>query len=459
MPAVNVTLSDQERAALRWTLVMLPVLATLGAVLLLATVVQPFFFILAMFFLAWILAFLLDPVVTWIVRRLPRLPRGLTAALVFFGLTLIILIGLVAIASSVLTSLTNVVGDTTSVPQAIDRLIGPLQAQLDGWGIDIDLTTAVTGAIDQLQQSGSDFLTQIVNGGVVLFTQGTAIVFIAIVMVANKGRFLRFGQRLMPPGRETLLDDITVATSQSFGGFIRGQFGIAALYGVVVGIIGFAFGVPFVALVAVLTAALQSIPYFGQLVSWLPLFATSLVFAPSAIVPVTIALVIGLLVIQNIISPRVLGSAVGLNPILVLAAVFVGAQIAGAIGGVFGVPVAAVGATLFNAWLDQVRPPAAQDVRQARTTQPDAPPDADAAVPERDARPDADAAVPEPDGDAAVPEPEADPGIPEHDDAAASAAEILASARAELEEAHHQVAASQQVVDDAITATGTTDPG
>jgi predicted PurR-regulated permease PerM len=365
-----------------------------------------------MFFLAWILAFLLDPLVTWIVRRLPRLPRGLTAALVFFGLTLLILVGLVAIASSVLSSLTGLLGDTTSVPQAIDRLIGPLQTQLDSMGIDIDLTSAVSDAIAQLQQSASDLLEQVVGGGVILFTQGTAIIFIAIVMVANKGRFLRFGQRLMPAGRETLLDEITVATSQSFGGFIRGQFGLAALYGVVVGIIAFVFGVPFVALIAVLTAALQSIPYFGQLISWLPLFATTLVFAPSAIVPVTIVLVVGLLVIQNIISPRVLGSAVGLNPILVLAAVFVGAQVAGAIGGVFGVPVAAVGATLFNAWLDQVRPPATVDLPEGSE---------EGSSPYED-----------------------DPELAALDDPAASATEILAAARAELEVAQEQVAHSQE---------------
>jgi len=351
------------------------------------------------------------------VRRLPRLPRGLTAALVFFGLTAIILVGLVAIASSVLSSLTNLLGDTTSVPQAIDRLIGPLQTQLDTMGIQIDLTSAVTDVIGQLQRSGADVLRQILGGGVILFTQGTAIIFIAIVMVANKSRFLRFGQRLMPSGRETLLDDITVATSQSFGGFIRGQFGIAALYGVVVGIIGFVFGVPFVALVAVLTAALQSIPYFGQLVSWIPLFATTLVFAPSAIVPVTIALVAGLLIIQNIISPRVLGSAVGLNPILVLAAVFVGAQIAGAIGGVFGVPVAAVGATLFNAWLDQVRPPAAIDTEDGQ--------DPVAAV-------------------AAT-----SPELAALDDPGATATDILAAARAELVVAQEQVVTGEQQVQDA----------
>ena len=414
---MTLKLSAQERLAIRWTLIMMPIAVTLGVAVLLAIVVQPFFFILSMFFLAWILAFLLDPIVTWIVRRLPRLPRGLTAALVFFGLTAIILVGLVAIASSVLSSLTNLLGDTTSVPQAIDRLIGPLQTQLDTMGIQIDLTSAVTDVIGQLQRSGADVLRQILGGGVILFTQGTAIIFIAIVMVANKSRFLRFGQRLMPSGRETLLDDITVATSQSFGGFIRGQFGIAALYGVVVGIIGFVFGVPFVALVAVLTAALQSIPYFGQLVSWIPLFATTLVFAPSAIVPVTIALVAGLLIIQNIISPRVLGSAVGLNPILVLAAVFVGAQIAGAIGGVFGVPVAAVGATLFNAWLDQVRPPAAIDTEDGQ--------DPVAAV-------------------AAT-----SPELAALDDPGATATDILAAARAELVVAQEQVVTGEQQVRDA----------
>ncbi len=420
---MRLDLTPTERVAVRWTLALMPVVMTLAAFLLLAIVVQPFFFILAMFFLAWILAFLLDPIVTWIVRRLPRLPRGLTAALVFFGLTLLIIVGLIAIASSVLSSLTNLVGDTTSVPQAIDRLIGPLQTQLDSMGIQVNLTAATTDAIAQLQASGADLLQQMLGGGVILFTQGTAIIFIAIVMVANKGRFLRFGQRLMPSGRETLLDEVTVATSQSFGGFIRGQFGIAGLYGVVVGIIGFVFGVPFVALVAVLTAAFQSIPYFGQLVSWAPLFATTLIFAPSAILPVTIALIAGLLIIQNIVSPRVMGSAVGLNPILVLAAVFIGAQIAGAIGGVFGVPVAAVGATLFNAWLDQVRPPAAIDVRDARPAPP--------------------------------------PGTPaptlEHEDAAASATDILASARAELAGSQEQVVQDKQAVADAVVVKAVVD--
>ncbi len=354
-------LTPLERQAVHWGVLLLPFLVGFGTLLLFAEVIRPFFSIIAMFFVAWILAFLLDAIVSWILDRFPTLPRGLLAALVFIVIVILLIVSLVLVASSVLSSLTNILADADSVEDAIGRLVDPLQKQIDSWGIQLDLVGAANAAYVQLQTSGQAILDELLAGGVLLFTQGTAIIFIAVVMVANKGRFLRFGQRLVPPGRESLWDDVAAATTRSFGGFVRGQFGIAALYGIVVGIIAFVFGVPFVALIAVVTAALQTIPYFGQLISWAPLFLTALVFAPTTLVPVTICLVIGLLVIQNVISPRVLGSAVGMNPILVLAAVFVGAQIAGALGGVFGVPVLAVFVTLFNAWLDQVRPPAAID--------------------------------------------------------------------------------------------------
>ena len=43
-----------------------------------------------------------------------------------------------------------------------------------------------------------------------------------------------------------------------------------------------------------------------------------------------------------------MASAVGINPVLVLAAVFIGAQVAGAFGAIFGVPVVAVIVSLFE---------------------------------------------------------------------------------------------------------------
>ena len=80
------------------------------------------------------------------------------------------------------------------------------------------------------------------------------------------------------------------------------------------------------------------------------------VFTPDQLVLVLAIMLVGWLFIQQIISPRVMAAAVGLNPLVVLFAVFVGSAVAGPLGAVFGVPIVAAMASLFTAWLDHVRP-------------------------------------------------------------------------------------------------------
>ena len=47
-----------------------------------------------MFFVAWILAFLLDAIVSWILAKVPTLPRGLLAALVFIIIVVLLIVSL-----------------------------------------------------------------------------------------------------------------------------------------------------------------------------------------------------------------------------------------------------------------------------------------------------------------------------------------------------------------------------
>jgi predicted PurR-regulated permease PerM len=130
-----VNFSRRERLAVHWTLLVLPVITWIVAIGLIGLIAQQFFAIITMFFLAWLLAFLLDPVVGAVVNRVPVLPRGLTAALVFVVMVVIALVLLVAVASSVLSSLVNVIqraGDFTTV---LVESLAPLQQQLDELGL------------------------------------------------------------------------------------------------------------------------------------------------------------------------------------------------------------------------------------------------------------------------------------------------------------------------------------
>jgi len=358
---VNLTFSQQERTAIRLTILALPIIAVAIVGLIATDIIREFFGILTMFFLAWLLAFLIDPVVTRIEARLPFLPRGVAATLVFV-ITLVVAIGLLAvIASSVIRSLSSIIGTAPTVTDAIARLLAPLQEELKSLGFDINVTAAATDLVNQVQSNASSLLSTVINSGLTLFTQGSAIIFIAVVFVANKSSFLRYLQRLVPPSQRGVADEFVSAVGHSFGGFIRGNFGMAGLFGLNAFLVAIIFGVPFAALILIVTVLIQSIPYFGQLVSWIPIISITFIFKPDVLVPVLIIYVVVLLILQNVVSPKVMGAAVGLNPVLVLAAVFIGAQVAGALGAVFGVPVVAVLATLFQAWLDRVHPdPAAE---------------------------------------------------------------------------------------------------
>ena len=349
-------LSGRERMALGWTILLLPVIALGISTYFVASVASAFSGILVMFFLAWLLAFVIDPVVSRIVARVPVLPRGAAAGLVLVA-TVVVAIGVLAVmASSVISSLSEITGTSSTFDDAIRRLLGPIQAQIDTLGITINLTRAASDLVAQLNGNARDLLTAALNGGLQLFSAGGAVVFIAVVFVASKASFTAYLRRLVPPHHRVYYDEFVAAVSRSFGGFIRGQFITTALYGVVAGSIGFAFGAPFAPLILVVTAGLQGVPYFGQLVSWIPLVLITAVFEPSVIIPVTVTFAILLLIVQNVVSPRVMANTVGLNPVLVLAAVFIGSQVAGVFGAMFGVPVLAVLVSLFETWLDKARP-------------------------------------------------------------------------------------------------------
>src|SRR5688572_6415791 len=318
----------------------------------------PFRQVAVMFFLGWLLAFLLDPIVDWLVADLPWLPRGPAAALTFVLVAAITTIAAGLVALSFVESIADVLEGGPSLDEALSEAGASAQAWATSIGVQIDVDELVDQFVVSLESQLGDILTSALGGSLTVVTLGTTIIFIAVVMVANKASFLAFARRLMPSDRLDLFDALSFAVDRSFGGYIRGQFGLAILYGVFVSVIALIFDVPFLPFIGVTTALLQTVPFFGQLVSWVPLVLVTFVFRPEQLLPVAVVMAIGWLLMQNVIAPRVMGSAVGLSPLIVLAAVFIGGAVAGPLGAVFGVPIIAALASVFTAWLDHVHPEA-----------------------------------------------------------------------------------------------------
>jgi hypothetical protein len=62
---------------------------------------------------------------------------------------------------------------------------------------------------------------------------------------------------------------------------------------------------------------------------------------------------VGWFITMNIVQPRVMANSVGIHPVVVLASILIGLEVAGALGAIFAVPVAAVISTFFFYYLNR----------------------------------------------------------------------------------------------------------
>ena len=181
------------------------------------------------------------------------------------------------------------------------------------------------------------------------------LVILSIYIAIDRDEIVAFLYRLVPPGYVTEARLLQTTTSKSFGGFLRGQVVMGLFFGLLTAIVNIAFGLPYAAVTTVAAGLLQMIPFFGPFVSWLPPVAVALLLKPDVALPVLIVMGIAWFVTMNIISPRLMAGSVGIHPIVVLAAVVIGGKIAGIIGAIFGIPIAAVLSAFFFYWFGRSR--------------------------------------------------------------------------------------------------------
>ncbi len=181
------------------------------------------------------------------------------------------------------------------------------------------------------------------------------LVILSIYIAVDRDEITAFLYRLVPPGYVTEARLLQVSVSRSFGGFLRGQVVLGLVFGLFTAIVNIVFGLPYAAVTTAASGLLQMIPFFGPFVSWLPPVVIALLLKPDVWLPVLVVMGIAWFVVMNVISPRLLSGAVGIHPIVVLASVVIGSKIAGIVGAIFGIPIAAVLSAFFFHWFGRSR--------------------------------------------------------------------------------------------------------
>jgi len=305
--------------------------------------------LILIFFLAWLLAFMLAPLVTRLRSAIPFLSRAGAIFVVYFllfgGLVLIS----VYVASALVQGITDFIGNVPTLRAQLPVLLAPWQGRLNDIGIHIELATRANSFLDNLSQYAAELsapLQQIAVASVGAIANLLLVVVLSLYMVADRERLVSFLFWLVPSGYKEEARLLEEAVARSFGGFLRGQAITGLAYAGIAVVASLIFRLDYIAVTTASAGLLMAIPFFGPFVAWIPPVLVAFVSKPDA-VPGTLAIVgIGWLVVMNALQPRIMANALRIHPLVVLGSVFVGLKVAGITGAIFGIPIAAVASAL-----------------------------------------------------------------------------------------------------------------
>ncbi len=141
--------------------------------------------------------------------------------------------------------------------------------------------------------------------------------------------------------------------NETFSGYIRGQMIEAVIVAVLSTIVLMIVGVEDAFVIGVIAGITNIIPYVGPFIGiGLAVIMSLLQGSLFGVVGSIVGLTIVQQVDANILSPKVVGDKVGLNPVFVIVAISVGAGLYGLMGMLIAVPIVASIKALISKWFD-----------------------------------------------------------------------------------------------------------
>ncbi|HEY8632664.1 MAG TPA: AI-2E family transporter [Candidatus Limnocylindrales bacterium] len=363
-------MTDRQQRWLTAVLVLGAIVLAMIAIETAATVFFAFGDVILVFFLAWLLAFILSPVVAGLTRLVPILPRVGAVVLVYAALVGAIVLVVVLVAGALAQSIGDFIASVPSLRNDLPQLLATWQDRLDQLGLkQVDLVAQASAFLDNL----ADYAVQLAGPVQQLAVASLGalgnlliVLILSLYMVVDRDAILSFLFRLVPPSGKEEARLLERSVARSFGGFLRGQAILGVVFAAVAALTSSVLGLPYLAVSTAAAGVLMAIPFFGPFVAWAPPVIVALLVPGDHALPAFVLMAIGWLVVMNALQPRLMQEAVGIHPIVVLGSVLVGSKVAGVTGAIFGIPIAAVLSAFFFHFLILNREPSPVATRAAR---------------------------------------------------------------------------------------------
>ncbi|MCL2725427.1 MAG: AI-2E family transporter [Polyangiaceae bacterium] len=331
--------AKEPGTSFRRKMIFLAVLLVIGLGYVLRGVLIPLF-------LAFLLAYALDPFVDRLEAL--RVPRPVGAVLVVLGIAALVV-------TVVVYSIPIFVDEMTDAAGSLPNQIRHLQARIEPWFLFTlhiklphtmnDLSNAISERVGTASffESGRTFLFGTI-GYVGVALSALIVPVFALYLLIDFDRIVARVEELIPRRYARPIADVAAQIHGTLSGYVRGQLTantvLAALYATGLRIVDIRLAVP----IGVMTGMLAFVPYAGfsigllvatsmAVLDWQGLGTLLGVWAVMGSVQVIDAMVI---------TPRIVGRSVGLAPLEVILTMMAAGSLFGFLGVLLAVPIGAV---------------------------------------------------------------------------------------------------------------------
>jgi predicted PurR-regulated permease PerM len=344
-------------------LLVLVVAAVLAYLVLRAT--QPVWTVVAV---AFLMAYLLSPLVAAAERRgLHRVLGVAAAALLFF----VLLGGLWALGAAIAAQFSAFAEEVPRLAERLEelpfvaaRLVDPAygtvfqQVYISGQVVADALAQELLPTVGTVGAGGlRRVLTTIANVGM----QVTIVLVLSLYLLYRYPAYGESLQRAVPARYRSFVRELAAKADTSVGGYIRGQLLISAVVGVLAGIGLSVIGVPLAVALAVVAAVFNVVPFFGPIVAAVPTAMMALTLGIGETIAALLVLFVVNQVDAHVLTPLIYARTIELDPVTIVIAILLGLALFGLVGALVAVPVAAFAKLLYldyyltSPWYDRGR--------------------------------------------------------------------------------------------------------
>ncbi|MCC7357095.1 AI-2E family transporter [Candidatus Uhrbacteria bacterium] len=293
--------------------------------------------VVALVFAALFLATLIRPAV--LILEQNKIPKGVTVIIIY-----ILLIGFAVLSIGLV------------LPVLLEQGTHLLQSTGVGWqklsgGIDTlkDFTVRVgmsdnfQSGLRSLEGQLSGFTQGIVAtvGGVISGFIALAVVLVmAFYMVVQEEDARRAFHVFVPETYQDLISTILAQVQEKMGWWLLGQLALCVIIGFLYFIGLTVLGYESALVLALFGGFTEFVPYLGPILGGIPIIIVGAASGSWVTVLLGVAMLVLIQQLENhIIVPKVMQKAVGLNPLVSIVALLVGARLFGVIGALLSIPV------------------------------------------------------------------------------------------------------------------------